>query len=41
MYNQNFHVWYRVTRSQYVNTEEFIDAVAEELRARLSTRAKL
>jgi hypothetical protein len=32
---------YRVARSQYLNTEEFIDAVAEELRARLSTRAKL
>jgi len=31
----------KVTRSQYLNTEEFIDAVAQELRARLSTRAKL
>lgn len=26
---------YRVSRHQYVNTEEFIDAVADELKARL------
>lgn len=26
---------YRVARRQYVNTEEFIDAVADELKARL------
>jgi len=31
----------RVSRSQFLNTEEFIDAVAEELRARLSVKAKL
>ncbi|KAK7243687.1 hypothetical protein RIF29_38497 [Crotalaria pallida] len=31
----------KVSRSQYLNTEEFIDAVAEDLRARLSTKAKL
>ncbi|KAB2601773.1 isocitrate dehydrogenase [NADP]-like [Pyrus ussuriensis x Pyrus communis] len=31
----------KVTRSQYLNTEEFIDAVADELRVRLSSRAKL
>ncbi|GLT70343.1 hypothetical protein SLA2020_526970 [Shorea laevis] len=31
----------KVGRSQYLNTEEFIDAVAEELRARLSMKAKL
>ncbi|KAJ1408689.1 Isopropylmalate dehydrogenase-like domain [Sesbania bispinosa] len=30
-----------VSRSQFLNTEEFIDAVAEELRTRLSTQAKL
>jgi hypothetical protein len=39
--NKNFHVLCRVTRSQYLNTEDFIDAVAEELRARLFTKAKL
>ena len=32
---------FRVTRNQYLNTEEFIDAVAEELRARLSVQSKL
>jgi hypothetical protein len=31
----------RVSRSHYLNTEEFIDAVAEELRTRLTTQAKL
>ncbi|KAJ0041834.1 hypothetical protein Pint_17127 [Pistacia integerrima] len=31
----------KVARAQYLNTEEFIDAVAKELRARLSTKAKL
>ncbi|KAF8412616.1 hypothetical protein HHK36_000585 [Tetracentron sinense] len=31
----------KVTRDQYLNTEEFIDAVAEDLRARLSGKAKL
>ncbi|KAM5575281.1 hypothetical protein ABKV19_014299 [Rosa sericea] len=31
----------KVLRSQYLNTEEFIDAVAEELRVRLFSRAKL
>ncbi|EXB51210.1 Isocitrate dehydrogenase [NADP] [Morus notabilis] len=31
----------KITRSQYLNTEEFIDAVAEELRVRLSCKAKL
>lgn len=31
----------RVIRSQYLNTEEFIDAVAEELRVRLLSKAKL
>ncbi|XP_021681894.2 isocitrate dehydrogenase [NADP] isoform X2 [Hevea brasiliensis] len=31
----------KVTRDQYLNTEEFIDAVAEELKARLSAKAKL
>ncbi|XP_034214204.1 isocitrate dehydrogenase [NADP]-like isoform X2 [Prunus dulcis] len=31
----------KVTRSKYLNTEEFIDAVAEELRVRLFSRAKL
>lgn len=31
----------KVTRSQYLNTEEFINAVAEELRVRLSLKAKL
>ncbi|XP_057949806.1 isocitrate dehydrogenase [NADP]-like isoform X1 [Malania oleifera] len=30
-----------VARSQYLNTEEFIDAVAEELKARLPNKAKL
>ncbi|KAL2920430.1 Isocitrate dehydrogenase [NADP] [Bienertia sinuspersici] len=29
------------TRSQYLNTEEFIDAVAQELRAKLAVRAKM
>ncbi|KMS98916.1 hypothetical protein BVRB_3g068040 [Beta vulgaris subsp. vulgaris] len=31
----------KVERSQYLNTEEFIDAVAQELRARLAVRAKI
>ncbi|KAJ6902461.1 hypothetical protein NC651_020058 [Populus alba x Populus x berolinensis] len=31
----------RVSRGRYLNTEEFIDAVAEELKARLVVRAKL
>ncbi|KAL0321011.1 UNVERIFIED_CONTAM: Isocitrate dehydrogenase [NADP] [Sesamum radiatum] len=31
----------KVTRDQYLNTEEFIDAVAEELRGRLPKKAKL
>ncbi|XP_050232768.1 isocitrate dehydrogenase [NADP]-like [Mercurialis annua] len=31
----------KVTRAHYLNTEEFIDAVAEELRIRLSSKAKL
>lgn len=31
----------KVSRSHYLNTEEFIDAVAEELRTRLTTQAKL
>ncbi|XP_073266772.1 isocitrate dehydrogenase [NADP] isoform X2 [Populus alba] len=31
----------RVSRGRYLNTEEFIDAVAEELKARLLVRAKL
>lgn len=31
----------RVSRAHYLNTEEFIDAVAEELRARLPKIAKL
>ncbi|XP_010693737.2 isocitrate dehydrogenase [NADP] [Beta vulgaris subsp. vulgaris] len=31
----------KVKRSQYLNTEEFIDAVAQELRARLAVRAKI
>ncbi|KAJ6891811.1 isocitrate dehydrogenase [Populus alba x Populus x berolinensis] len=31
----------RVRGSQFLNTEEFIDAVADELRARLSVKAKL
>lgn len=31
----------KVTRAQYLNTEEFIDAVAEELRGRLPKRAKM
>ncbi|PIA37579.1 hypothetical protein AQUCO_03000266v1 [Aquilegia coerulea] len=31
----------KVSRDQYLNTEEFIDAVAEELKTRLSTKAKL
>ncbi|XLR38640.1 hypothetical protein HN51_025798 [Arachis hypogaea] len=31
----------KVTRSHYLNTEEFIDAVAEELKTRLSMQAKL
>lgn len=31
----------RVGRDQYLSTEEFIDAVAEELRARLYGRSKL
>uniref|UniRef100_A0A803KT80 Isocitrate dehydrogenase [NADP] n=1 Tax=Chenopodium quinoa TaxID=63459 RepID=A0A803KT80_CHEQI len=31
----------KVKRSQYLNTEEFIDAVAQELRARLAVRAKM
>ncbi|KAI4323312.1 hypothetical protein L6164_022927 [Bauhinia variegata] len=31
----------KVSRSQYLNTEEFIDVVAEELRARLSNYSKL
>lgn len=31
----------QVSRAQYLNTEEFIDAVAEELRARLSSKARL
>ncbi|MED6124829.1 hypothetical protein PIB30_062582 [Stylosanthes scabra] len=31
----------KVTRSQYLNTEDFIDAVAEELKTRLSMHAKL
>lgn len=31
----------KVKRSQYRNTEEFIDAVAAELRARLAVRAKM
>ncbi|CAA7410150.1 unnamed protein product [Spirodela intermedia] len=30
-----------VTRAQYLSTEEFIDAVADELRARLSAKSKL
>jgi hypothetical protein len=30
------HAWYRLAREHYLNTEEFIDAVAAELRARLS-----
>ncbi|KAJ8761222.1 hypothetical protein K2173_001278 [Erythroxylum novogranatense] len=30
-----------VTRDQYLNTEEFIDAVAEELRSKLYVKAKL
>uniref|UniRef100_A5BBY9 Isocitrate dehydrogenase [NADP] n=1 Tax=Vitis vinifera TaxID=29760 RepID=A5BBY9_VITVI len=30
----------KVTRAQYLNTEEFIEAVAEELRARLPKRSK-
>ncbi|KAL0310824.1 UNVERIFIED_CONTAM: Isocitrate dehydrogenase [NADP] [Sesamum angustifolium] len=31
----------KVTRDRYLNTEEFIDAVAEELRGRLPKKAKL
>ncbi|KZV24166.1 isocitrate dehydrogenase [Dorcoceras hygrometricum] len=31
----------KVTRAQYLNTEEFIDAVAEDLRGRLPKRAKM
>ncbi|XP_048430170.1 isocitrate dehydrogenase [NADP]-like [Pyrus x bretschneideri] len=31
----------KVTWSQYLNAEEFIDAVADELRARLSSRDKV
>ncbi|KAL2253391.1 isocitrate dehydrogenase [NADP] isoform X1 [Sesamum indicum] len=31
----------KVSRDQYLNTEEFIDAVAEELRGRLPKKAKL
>ncbi|XP_027340133.1 isocitrate dehydrogenase [NADP], chloroplastic-like isoform X1 [Abrus precatorius] len=31
----------KVSRSQYLNTEDFIDAVAEELRRRLSSQSKL
>ncbi|XP_014499700.1 isocitrate dehydrogenase [NADP] isoform X1 [Vigna radiata var. radiata] len=31
----------KVSRSQYLNTEEFIDAVAEELRTRLSSQSKM
>jgi isocitrate dehydrogenase len=31
----------KVSRSHYLNTEEFIDAVAEELRTSLTTQAKL
>lgn len=31
----------KVKRSQYLNTEEFIDAVAQELKARLAVRAKM
>lgn len=31
----------KVTRSRYLNTEEFIEAVAEELKARLPKKAKL
>lgn len=32
----SFFVIYRVTRDQYVNTEEFIDKVAENLRGKLA-----
>ncbi|KAF1866523.1 hypothetical protein Lal_00017906 [Lupinus albus] len=31
----------KVSRSQYLNTEEFIDAVAEDLRTRLYTKARM
>jgi len=30
-----------VTRSHYLNTEEFIDAVADELRSRLAANSNL
>lgn len=39
--NKTFNVLCRATRSHYLNTEEFIDAVAEELRVRLLRAAKL
>lgn len=32
---------FRVTRDMYLNTQEFIDAVATELRARLCSKSKL
>ena len=31
----------RVSRKDYLNTEEFIDAVAEELQSKLSPKSKL
>jgi hypothetical protein len=31
----------RMTRKDYLNTEEFIDAVAEELQSKLSPKSKL
>ncbi|KAF3656503.1 hypothetical protein FXO38_14116 [Capsicum annuum] len=34
-YNSRVTKPYRVARHQYVNTEEFIDVVADELKARL------
>lgn len=36
-----FNFLCRVARSEYLNTEEFIDAVAMELRIRLFRNAKL
>ena len=31
----------RISREHYLNTEEFIDAVAEDLKMRLSAKPKL
>lgn len=36
-----FHAFCRVARPQYLNTEEFIDAVTETLKERMSIKAKL